>query len=304
MADIPNSNPQYPEPLALPQRGRSRSPTTLGGPSWTSFKGAPVDPIYNGTSYTKRSIGAPLSTRSSVSGARRGSNTHFHELDRRNSPSNRSSPTQQWPGHEIRHDHPQGQPLHDPEKANPPQISALSGRHTSHTHSTYISEEEEDQKQHTVWILIYLSFLSPIAAILVSFYTIAATLILLMLSPVTICCRTCTPLKSQLRRFLSPPIRFQLRLVFSECDSEFEEVTIKAEQDGEYQNNPFMLILINILSPVYAGGIAITAWVAAGFWLTAFILGNPDGRDGKDDGRTVVLGVRRLWERWLLSGLR
>ncbi len=65
-----------------------------------------------------------------------------------------------------------------------------------------------------------------------------------------------------------------------------------------------MLTLVNIFSPLYAAGIAVTAWVAAGFWFTSLILGDPDGRDKKDDGRTVVLGVRRLWERWLIRGLR
>lgn len=65
-----------------------------------------------------------------------------------------------------------------------------------------------------------------------------------------------------------------------------------------------MLVVIHAFSPVYAAGIAVTAWIAAGFWATALILGNPDGRDGKDDGKAVVLGVRSLWESWLRKGLR
>ena len=70
-----------------------------------------------------------------------------------------------------------------------------------------------------------------------------------------------------------------------------------------------MLVLVNILSPVYALGICMAAWVAAGFWFFAAILGDPNVKDenerGKDDdGRTAVMTVRRWWERWLMRGLQ
>lgn len=65
-----------------------------------------------------------------------------------------------------------------------------------------------------------------------------------------------------------------------------------------------MLILLNLFSPVYAVAVALSAWVAAMFWFYAAILGDPDGRDGKDDGRAAVLGVRGWWERWLQRGMK
>lgn len=43
-----------------------------------------------------------------------------------------------------------------------------------------------------------------------------------------------------------------------------------------------MLILVNILSPLYSIGIAIAAWVAAGFWVTAAILGDPNSVQEKN----------------------
>lgn len=66
-----------------------------------------------------------------------------------------------------------------------------------------------------------------------------------------------------------------------------------------------MLLLVNILSPIYAIGICLSAWVAALFWFYAAILGDPDTgcRDGRDDGRAAVLGVRRWWEKWLEQAL-
>ena len=65
-----------------------------------------------------------------------------------------------------------------------------------------------------------------------------------------------------------------------------------------------MLILLNLLSPVYAVAIALSACVAAMFWFYAAILGDPGGRDGKDDGRAAVMGVRGWWERWLERGIK
>ena len=60
-----------------------------------------------------------------------------------------------------------------------------------------------------------------------------------------------------------------------------------------------MLVIVNLFGPIYAVWIAVSAWVAAGFWAFAAIMGDPDGQDGRDDGRAAVMGVRAWWERWL-----
>lgn len=65
-----------------------------------------------------------------------------------------------------------------------------------------------------------------------------------------------------------------------------------------------MLIPLNLLAPIYALGIALSAWVAAAFWFYAAILGDPEGGDGRDDGRAAVLGVCGWWQRWLEKGGR
>lgn len=100
------------------------------------------------------------------------------------------------------------------------------------------------------------------------------------------------------------PIRFQLSLVFSVPEPAASDRLKQENANVESDRNFSMPIFVNVFSPIYAAAIAVTAWVAAGFWATAIILGNPDGRDGKDDGKAVVLGVRGLWERWLRRGLR
>ncbi|KAL8940166.1 MAG: hypothetical protein Q9216_002954 [Gyalolechia sp. 2 TL-2023] len=210
---------------------------------------------------------------------------------------------------------------HDPEKGSRTPYPVSNGPHQNHAFSSYISEEEELIEEHTIWILVswsrncsgtaltgvkhqvYLCFFSPIVATIISVFALLTSFCLLLLSPFLYFCKSCRPLKQRFYTFLTPPIHFQLGLVFSRSESDYGG--IKSENYGAGTIGKVLtLVVIHTFSPVYAAGIAVTAWVAAGFWATALILGNPDGRDGKDDGKAVVLGVRRLWERWLRRGLR
>ena len=116
------------------------------------------------------------------------------------------------------------------------------------------------------------------------------TFALVLSTPIYLCFSQ-TTLTTRLRNALNPPLGFQLSLIYFASDT---------TSDPGKTN---MLVVIHILSPFYAIFIALSAWVAAAFWLYAGMLGNPDGR-GKDDGRATVLGVRAWWERWLKRGLR
>ena len=64
-----------------------------------------------------------------------------------------------------------------------------------------------------------------------------------------------------------------------------------------------VLVLVALLSLFYSMAIAIATWVAGVFWFYTAILGNPDGREDRDDGREAVLAVRGWWERWLIQSL-
>lgn len=150
---------------------------------------------------------------------------------------------------------------------------------------------------------VYLSFFSPVVATVISIYTLLTTFCLLLLSPVLYFCKSCRPLKERFHAFLTPTIHLELGLVFSSSESDYGGIK-SGNYGADTIGKVLMLITIHTFSPVYAAGIAVTAWIAAGFWATALILGNPDGRDGRDDGKAVVLGVRSLWERWLRRGLR
>lgn len=107
-----------------------------------------------------------------------------------------------------------------------------------------------------------------------------------MLFPLHICV-TGKPLRQQISDLLLPALRIQLRLIYSSRD---------------ITSLPCipLLVLVSVLSPIYAAAIAVAAWVAAFFWAYAGILGDPDGLgQPHDDGKTAVLRVRRWWERWL-----
>ncbi|KAL8681258.1 MAG: hypothetical protein Q9186_002636 [Xanthomendoza sp. 1 TL-2023] len=295
MVHIPHANLPYPPPAALSQ------PTRNDG----IFLNTTLHTIHQARYSPERNHISAAPTASA--GRRPSSNNAGHdERHDKSGPSSRRSSRQQH-----HHISSTNHSPYDPEKATHPRHSPTHAHRPAHIQSTYIAEEEEEERnEHTVWILVYLSFFSPAVAALASIYTLLATLLLLLCSPITVFLRPRKSLKSQFHAFLAPPIHYQLRLVFPSYEPDFD--IFKADQEPESNhsnnnsnnNNPFLLTFVNIFSPVYAAGIAVTAWVAAGFWFTALILGDPDGRDKKDDGRTVVLGVRRLWERWLLRGLR
>ena len=137
---------------------------------------------------------------------------------------------------------------------------------------------------------IHLSALSPLLAAWLSLYSVIALILLLLTYPLRFC-NYRQPLSEQLSRALIPVIRVQLRLIYS-----------------EYPANPRpytpMLIIVSIVSPLYATGIAVASWVSAVFWIYAAILGEPNQSSRPErDGRAAVLWVRRRWEHWLERGL-
>lgn len=139
---------------------------------------------------------------------------------------------------------------------------------------------------------IYLSLLSPLVTLVIAIYTVLAALLLLLLAPLSLC-TSYASLSVKLHTFLSPPLNFQLGLICSQ-----------SSVPDHTMSNTSMLIPLNLLAPIYAVGISLSAWVAAVFWFYAAILGDPEGGDGRDDGRAAVLGVSGWWKRWLEKGAR
>ncbi|KAL9043073.1 MAG: hypothetical protein Q9214_003605 [Letrouitia sp. 1 TL-2023] len=299
-------------------------------PNSTSSETSPVPPIHHLGAYSPKSVPSSAAASFTSSPFRKGSSGAGRESlygDASNpsaiatkGPSNNPSP-----GHAFFSRY-----LGDLEKADSRHPSAQLSNPTAQrsNHPTKTSsigngvDQQEDANEHTVWILvsgmragapifrwnklcehlppkltylqIYLSFISPFLTLITSIYTIATTILLLLLSPITVLCKPRRALGLQCCYFLAPVVRFQLRLLSSEYVEDFSHPN---------RCKPRVLVLVNVFSPIHAAGTAVAAWVAAGFWFTAAILGDPDGTDSRDDGRAAVLGVGRWWEKWLVSGL-
>ncbi|KAI9875366.1 MAG: hypothetical protein M1830_008577 [Pleopsidium flavum] len=158
---------------------------------------------------------------------------------------------------------------------------------------TYTRHEDMDEDMepgdHALWILFWLSFLCPLFTMIICLHTMGALIIITMLSPLRLCTNSRT-YSHQVVRFLSPSLNAQIS-------------SIRASEDF-INYSASMLVFVHLLSPLISFGVAVAAWVAAGFWFYTAILGDPDGTNGKDDGRAAVLGVRGWWERWLKKALR
>ena len=147
----------------------------------------------------------------------------------------------------------------------------------------------------TFALQIYLSTLAPILALPLALYTLLIALLLILVFYPLRFCTSQWPSPTSFHRFLSRPPLLQLGLISSPHEtSTAHNLTI---------NRIVTLVVVNVLSPVYAIAIAGAAWVAAVFWAYTAILGNPDGKEERDDGREAVLAVRGWWERWLVQGL-
>ncbi|KAH7398715.1 hypothetical protein DE146DRAFT_498976 [Phaeosphaeria sp. MPI-PUGE-AT-0046c] len=152
------------------------------------------------------------------------------------------------------------------------------------------AEYHEKAPEEKAWqLLFFLSGPCALLSIVITFWTFLALLVSLALAPLKVFTKR-PPLSTQLTTFLAPALNLQLHLVYSHNASQ------------EYSAP--MLVVIHLLSPIIAFGVAIASWTAAGFWFFSSILGDPGGHDGRNDGKESILGVRNWWERWLSRGLR
>ena len=114
------------------------------------------------------------------------------------------------------------------------------------------------------------------------------TTALLVVSPVRLCNPSYLP-RNIVVRLVVPFNRLHLELLRAEPG--------RNTGDGDYDTG--LLIMIQIISPFLSIGVAVSAWVAASFWLFALIVGNPDGTERGDDGKATVLAIRNWWARCL-----
>ena len=135
----------------------------------------------------------------------------------------------------------------------------------------------------------YLSGPCVLLSLLITLWTLLSLALVMFLQPPRLCSKQ-PPFRDQLVSFLAPSLSLQLHFIHSS----HPPATYSAP----------LLLLIHILSPIAAMGVAVASWTAGCFWFFSAILGDPAGQDGHNDGRATVLGVRNWWERWLSRALR
>ncbi|KAI9741230.1 MAG: hypothetical protein M1834_002946 [Cirrosporium novae-zelandiae] len=90
-----------------------------------------------------------------------------------------------------------------------------------------------------------------------------------------------------------------LYCIYSKFDRPLPQLDLSDECSTFYTT-----LIVLLLAPFLSVGVAMATWVAAFFWAFAAILGDPDGRSSKDDGRAAVLGVKSWWESWFRRALK
>ncbi|KAJ9651905.1 hypothetical protein H2198_008834 [Neophaeococcomyces mojaviensis] len=157
-----------------------------------------------------------------------------------------------------------------------------------------ISEEiEEEDSDHAVWILFWLSVLDPIHSLASCLFTLVVTFGLLLAFPIRLVHKK-SSFGDQIIRAIAPLYKNHLEMLYAPS----------VDYAFEWDFRPGMLIAIHLVSPLISMGVAVAAWISAAFWVFAFIMGNPDGTERRDDGRDAVLAVRNWWESVFLKALR
>ncbi|CAG8023842.1 unnamed protein product [Penicillium nalgiovense] len=202
--------------------------------------------------------------------------------------------------------------------------SLMSGEHSNpsiiRVRKRAIPDDEivTNEGQDALLMLFRLTIV-PLYSLGASLYTIFALLFALLVSPFRLCSFSpylrATTFSSQLCDLLSPVLHIHERLVCLQPPSVEDRSSstqstqwIRSEPDSD---QPSVLsepsegyavtssILVLVLSPLLSIVILLFAWTAAFFWVFSMVLGNPDGTERKDDGRTAVLGVCKWWRSWL-----
>lgn len=162
---MPQPNLQYPTPAALSRSMRNDGTFPPPQPSAGTF----LHPRVNGALQSRYSAErVPFSATASASGDQRASsNDSRHNECYDNSPTISIS-DQPRSRHQDHYFRSKDNSLYDPEKAGPARHSPSYGHRPAHPHSTYVSEEEEGIKEHTVWVLVRLN---PMISLLRSMLT-------------------------------------------------------------------------------------------------------------------------------------
>ncbi|KAK5944584.1 hypothetical protein PMZ80_003866 [Knufia obscura] len=154
-------------------------------------------------------------------------------------------------------------------------------------------EEEENENDHAMWVLFWLSCLDPLHSFACCLFTLFVTFGLVLASPIRLVHKQ-NSFGDQLIRTVAPLFKNHLEMMYA----------VSVEYAFEWDFRPGMLIIVHLIAPLISMGVAVAAWITGAFWVFANIMGNPDGTERRDDGADAVLAVRNWWESCLLKAIR
>ncbi|KAF2201949.1 hypothetical protein GQ43DRAFT_17108 [Delitschia confertaspora ATCC 74209] len=179
-------------------------------------------------------------------------------------------------------------PRHCPTRAPNTHVSSSNADVTAVLYES-ADYNEKGPEEKAVQLLLYLSGPCAFLSLVITLWTLFSLFIALLLQPFRICTAR-QNLSTQLKTFLAPPLNLHLHLIYSYSSATDYSIPL--------------LIIIHLLSPLVASGVAVMAWTSAFFWCFSALLGDPAGQDGHNDGKDSILGVRNWWDRWLSRALR
>lgn len=163
-------------------------------------------------------------------------------------------------------------------------------RHRTYSEDDDVEESRQLQEDNALKILLFLAGPCVLLSMLNIFWTMISLSITVMTQPVRLCARR-PSFGQQLGGLVGPALNLQLKSIYTPLPPH-------ADEDTTYK--PGMLVLVMLLSPFLSMGMMLAAWVAAIYWASSAVVGDPAGMDKRDDGRETVLALRKWWDKWLV----
>ncbi|KAF2154319.1 hypothetical protein K461DRAFT_277442 [Myriangium duriaei CBS 260.36] len=148
-----------------------------------------------------------------------------------------------------------------------------------------------DLAAKSIRLLLFFLCPLPFLSFALTIWTIIITLVLSLLHPIRLIFTRKRSFSEIVLSLLAPTLNLHFRSVYSDP---------VAANDLRLFHTVVALLGGSILSV----GIAAWAGVLGVYWILAAIIGNPDGLDGRSEGREMVLTTRQKWVSWLSMSLR
>ncbi|KAF2228253.1 hypothetical protein BDZ85DRAFT_13707 [Elsinoe ampelina] len=139
--------------------------------------------------------------------------------------------------------------------------------------------------------LMFFMLPAPLLSFALAIWTMIITLTLIFLHPIRLIFTRKRSFSEVVLSILAPTLNLHLRCIHSFPIA-----------GAELQLPQTLAVLL--ASSFFSMGIAIWCMVLCVYWAFAAVIGNPDGLDGRSDGRELVLSTRQKWDDWLRLSVR